>query len=70
MAPAEPMLDARYDAISFKVVNNLLSHDSLKNLHNVRCQGNKAVAFRMYYYPSYELGDDRLFVAKWDYTVV
>ena len=41
----EPMLDARYDTISFKVVNDLLSHDSFKNRYDVRCQGNRAVAF-------------------------
>ena len=44
MAPAEPMLDAGYyAAISFEVVNNLLSHNSFKDLYNVRCQGNRAV---------------------------
>ena len=71
MSPAEPMLDARYDTISFKVVNDLLPHDSFTNLYDVRCQGNRAVAFKIHFTVLLVDGsDDRFFVAKWDYTVI
>ena len=65
------MLDARYDTISFKVVNDLLPHDSFKNLYDVRCQGNRAVAFRIHFTVLLVDGsDDRFFVSKWDYIVI
>ena len=60
------MLDARYDTISFKVVNDLLPHDSFTNLYD-----NRAVAFRIHFTVLLVDGsDDRFFVAKWDYTVI